>query len=128
MEHLSPPPSPQSAHQQQKYPALNPFNPLDMASSPKYLIQRASAFNTVLASASQKFNGRGEQLSLSALNIFKGKYSYKFQIFPFYTIHFFTQALYYGLSFSSHQLPEFQPHQHQLRHGPQVIRVIEITL
>ncbi|CAD7080352.1 unnamed protein product [Hermetia illucens] len=58
MEHLSPPPSPQSAHQQQKYPALNPFNPLDMASSPKYLIQRASAFNTVLASASQKFNGR----------------------------------------------------------------------
>ncbi|XP_055383691.1 zinc finger protein sens-like [Condylostylus longicornis] len=69
MEHLSPPPSPQSATSSSQLPGqfVTTTNStaasvaaLDMTlSSQKNWIQRASAFNTVLAaSAGQKFNGR----------------------------------------------------------------------
>lgn len=54
MNHLSPPPSPQS-----KPTTLNNFNNPNLDS--KNWIQRASAFNNVMANAAaQKLNGRGK--------------------------------------------------------------------
>ena len=59
MNHLSPPPSPQS-----KPPSLNNFNnpALDMnLTNSKNWIQRASTFNSVMATAAaQKLNNRGK--------------------------------------------------------------------
>ena len=67
MNHLSPPPSPHSQANSQlaAFAANNPALDLNLNSS-KNWIQRASAFNTVMASAAaqQKLNGRGKHQNM----------------------------------------------------------------